>query len=198
MLRKVPHAPLHGGADGLEAAAQHAEADGGELRLGEGGLLVRDDAGLDAGAVGALVDLGLEVRVEAVQVGVAAVSHLAGQRARRVDRVEAQQRDVVLQVARRAAEAVELLLDGDDLAEHGVLDGRDADAPVDGHGEAERQPLDEGQRVDGLLACLAVDEEVADKGPGLDVQVRHVAGDGGPVDGDGDALLAALEGVIVR
>lgn len=197
MLREVPHAPLDGGANGLEAAAQHAEADGGELRLVEGGLLVRDDVGLDAGLVGALLDFRLEVRVEPVQVGVAAVPHLARQGARRVDRVEPQQRDVVLQVACGAAEAVEFLLDSDDLAEHGVLDGRDADPPVDGHREAQGQPLDEGQRVDGLLACLPVHKKVAYEGPGLDVEVGHVACDGGPVDSDCHALLAALQGIIV-
>lgn len=167
--RQVPHAPLHRGADRLEPARQHAQADGRELRLREAGLPVPYDAGLDARPVRALLDLARQVAVEPVQVPVPPAPHLPRPGRRPAERVQTQQRDVVLHVARRAAEPVELVLHGHDLLEERVLHAGDPDTPVDGHRQAEREPLDERQRVDGLGARLAVDEEVADEGAGLGV-----------------------------
>lgn len=119
--------------------------------------------------VGALLDLIRQVPIELVQIPIPPVPRLPRQGRRPAKGVQPQQRDVVLNVPRRAAEPVEPVLHRDDLPEERVLDAEDPDAPVDGHGQAERQPLDERQRVDGLGAALAVRQEVADEGAGLGV-----------------------------
>lgn len=53
--------------------------------------------------------------------------------------------------------------------------------------------MDHGEGVDGGEAGVAVGEELAEVGPGFEVDVGHVAGDGGFVEGAGGAFAAAFE-----
>lgn len=191
--RQKTETPSHEGGECIKTSRKHGQADGGELVVVQLRLFVEDDICLDAGLVGSLLHTVIQVAIESSEVFIAAVSHFLGLLRVRVEGVQAQQRDIVLEIARGASELADLFFDVGDFIEQILFLRGHTHTPVEGQSQTETETLDHGHGVDSNLAGFSILVQFRDESLCLNVQVGDIALDGRTVERGGGALSAALQ-----
>jgi len=184
--------PLQKSSNGIEAAREHSEGDGGEFGVVELGFFVEDNVGLDAWLVCSLLHAVLESLVQCLQVDVAAISHLTSPLRAEAEWVESEDRNVILEIASGAAKAADLLLDRGDFFEEDVVLAAHAGSPVQGQGETERQALETWHRVDSNGTFFTISKEFINEVLGFEIQVRNISLHGRTVESRSSTLATAL------
>lgn len=154
--RQETNTPSNEGGDSVEASRKHGQADGDEFFRVEFGFFVLDDVGLDTRLMGSLLHAVIQLSVEGTEVFVSTVSHFFGFLGIRIEGIQAQERHVVLKVARGTSELADFFLDVRDLIEHILLLRSHSYAPIERQGETQTESLDHRHGVHGVSPTVSI------------------------------------------